>query len=124
MADLIMRLNQLGKTICISTHSLAEVDRLCTHVAILKKGKLIMTSEMNAAQENEEFFRLEVFNAKRAISFINNFEKMEILSQQNSIFIVKHQISAKSEEFSTLVGHHNGIKSFHRESSLIQYFYD
>ena len=79
---------------------------------------------MNAAQEDEEFFRLEVFNAKRAIDFINNFEKMEILSQQNSIFIVKHQISAKSEEFSTVVGHHNGIKSFHRESSLIQYFYD
>ncbi len=124
MADLIMRLNQLGKTICISTHSLVEVDRLCTHVAILKKGKLIVTREMNAAQEDEEFFRLEVFDAKRAIDFINNFEKMEILSQQNSIFIVKHQISAKSEEFSTVVGHHNGIKSFHRESSLIQYFYD
>ena len=55
MADLIMRLNHLGKTICISTHSLVEVDRLCTHVAILKKGKLIVTREMNAAEEDEEW---------------------------------------------------------------------
>ncbi len=124
MADLIIRLNQLGKTICISTHSLLEVDRLCTHVAILKKGKLLVTKEMNSTQENEEFFRLEVFDSKTAIDFINNFEKMEIIFQQNNIIIVKRQISLKSEKFSSVANHHNGIKSFHRESSLIQYFYD
>ena len=39
IADIIYRLKHEGKTICISTHSLNEVDRLCSDVAIFTKWK-------------------------------------------------------------------------------------
>ena len=43
MSKIINNLHKNGKTICVSTHILSEVDTLCTHAAILKKGKHIAT---------------------------------------------------------------------------------
>lgn len=39
--DLIKKLNQQGKTIIMASHLLDEVEKVCTHVAILQKGTLI-----------------------------------------------------------------------------------
>jgi ABC-type multidrug transport system ATPase subunit len=39
--ELIKKLNQQGKTIIMASHLLDEVEKVCTHVAILQKGTLI-----------------------------------------------------------------------------------
>jgi ABC-2 type transport system ATP-binding protein len=39
--DIIARLADRGKTIFLSSHLLWEVERTCTHVAILKKGRIL-----------------------------------------------------------------------------------
>jgi len=39
--EIILSLNARGKTILLSSHLLSEVQRICTHVAIVKKGHLI-----------------------------------------------------------------------------------
>jgi ABC-2 type transport system ATP-binding protein len=39
--EVIIRLHDMGKTIFLSSHLLWEVERTCTHVAILRKGRII-----------------------------------------------------------------------------------
>ena len=39
--EIILRLHDMGKTIFLSSHLLWEVERTCTHVAILRKGRII-----------------------------------------------------------------------------------
>jgi ABC-2 type transport system ATP-binding protein len=39
--ELILKLASLGKTIFLASHLLTEVERICTHVAIIKKGQLL-----------------------------------------------------------------------------------
>jgi ABC-type multidrug transport system ATPase subunit len=39
--EIIQRLSQMGKTIFLSSHILHEVERTCTDVAIIEKGRLI-----------------------------------------------------------------------------------
>ncbi len=39
--EIILRLSEMGKTILLSSHILHEVERTCTHVAIIERGKLI-----------------------------------------------------------------------------------
>lgn len=41
--DLIKQLNREGKTIIMASHILDEVEKVCTHVAIIQKGVLKMT---------------------------------------------------------------------------------
>lgn len=41
--DLILHLAEQGKTIFLSSHLLWEVERTCTHVAIIRNGRIIST---------------------------------------------------------------------------------
>ena len=45
---LILELGQTGKTILLASHILDEVEKTCTHVAILKKGNLLAAGEVEA----------------------------------------------------------------------------
>ncbi len=45
--ELIKKLSQEGKTIIMASHLLDEVEKVCTHVAILKQGTLITSGHVN-----------------------------------------------------------------------------
>ncbi|UOQ70703.1 hypothetical protein [Hymenobacter cellulosilyticus] len=40
MRELIQRLAAQGKTIIIASHLLDEIEKVCTHVAVLQRGEL------------------------------------------------------------------------------------
>ena len=124
MADLIYRLNQEGKTICISTHSLSEVDRLCSDVAILKEGKLLISKNIKKLSKNNKFYRLEVFDISSASNYIKIFSDVKIIAQENNILIISIDSSEPTNILPMKLNEHASVKSVHRESNLIQYFYD
>jgi ABC-2 type transport system ATP-binding protein len=41
LRDLILQLQQMGKTIIVSSHILPELQEICSHVAIMEAGKLL-----------------------------------------------------------------------------------
>lgn len=43
-----------GKTIILASHILSEVQKTCTHVAILKKGKIIKSGEMGSLMKSKK----------------------------------------------------------------------
>lgn len=52
--ELIKKLAQQGKTIIMASHLLDEVEKVCTHVAILKKGELVTTGKVDEILANED----------------------------------------------------------------------
>ena len=52
--ELIKKLSQQGKTIIMASHLLDEVEKVCTHVAILKQGTLITHGDVNEILVNED----------------------------------------------------------------------
>jgi ABC-type multidrug transport system, ATPase component len=52
--ELIRKLHLEGKTIIMASHLLDEVEKVCTHVAILKKGELLATGDVNEILVNED----------------------------------------------------------------------
>ena len=52
--ELIKKLHREGKTIIMASHLLDEVEKVCTHVAILKKGELITTGPVLEILANED----------------------------------------------------------------------
>jgi len=59
---LIMSLANQGKTIIMASHMLDEVEKVCTHVAILKYGKLIASGDVNEILVNEDVVELAASN--------------------------------------------------------------
>lgn len=52
--DLIKKLAKEGKTIIMASHLLDEVEKVCTHVAILKKGELIASGHVDEILANDD----------------------------------------------------------------------
>jgi ABC-2 type transport system ATP-binding protein len=56
--QLIIDLAAAGKTIILASHLLAEVEKVCTHVAILQQGVLIKSGEVGSALRREVWLEL------------------------------------------------------------------
>ncbi|HWB90225.1 MAG TPA: ATP-binding cassette domain-containing protein [Puia sp.] len=56
--EVIRDLAQQGKTIILASHLLDEVEKVCTHVAILRRGELLMAGDVNEVLTNEDFIEL------------------------------------------------------------------
>jgi len=52
--ELIRKLNKEGITIIIASHLLDEIEKVCTHVAILKKGDLLLNGPVNEVLVSED----------------------------------------------------------------------
>lgn len=69
--------NDHGKTVLVSSHILSEIEKLCTHVAIINKGEIVLSGEMETLKRsnlnnNLIFFRTNNQElAYRLISKIN-----------------------------------------------------
>ncbi|HXB92588.1 MAG TPA: ATP-binding cassette domain-containing protein [Puia sp.] len=58
MRELIRGLSRDGKTILLASHLLDEVEKVCTHVAILQKGQLLMAGDVNKVLKNEDYIEV------------------------------------------------------------------
>ncbi len=56
--QLITDLARNGKTIILASHLLAEVEKVCTHVAILQRGVLIRSGEVKSVLSQEEWLEI------------------------------------------------------------------
>lgn len=56
--ELIRDLAKRGKTIIMASHLLDEVEKVCTHVAILKKGDLLTAGNVDEVLANEDIIEI------------------------------------------------------------------
>ena len=68
--ELIRTLAKNGKTIILASHLLDEVEKVCTHVAILQKGELITAGDVNLVLVNEESVEIGSVNLQQLESVI------------------------------------------------------
>ena len=78
--ELIKKLYHEGKTIIMASHLLDEVEKVCTHVAILKRGHLIASGNVNEILANEDIVEVgaeDLIKLKSIISRMNNYSSMK-----------------------------------------------
>jgi ABC-2 type transport system ATP-binding protein len=65
--DLIRRLGQEGSTIFLSSHILAELELVCTHAAVMAKGKLVASGTVEELIGGRQSVYVEVDDVERAL---------------------------------------------------------
>jgi ABC-2 type transport system ATP-binding protein len=71
--ELIKELSKQGKTIIMASHLLDEVEKVCTHVAIMKRGKLLTAGPVNEVLANEDIVEVSATNTLALMEIIENF---------------------------------------------------
>jgi ABC-2 type transport system ATP-binding protein len=63
--ELIKKLSKAGKTIIMASHLLDEVEKVCTHVAILQKGTLITHGHVDEILVSEDIVETGASNMQQ-----------------------------------------------------------
>lgn len=70
--DLIRKLNKEGITIIIASHLLDEIEKVCTHVAILKTGRLLLHGPVDEALRSEDQIEVKAPDIERLQQTLQN----------------------------------------------------
>ena len=89
---LIKQLAAEGKTIIMASHLLDEVEKVCTHVAILKKGVLLTAGAVDEVLANEDIIEIAASDMdalKRAVQNIHGYTRLKEESNVLQLFFPK-----------------------------------
>jgi ABC-type multidrug transport system ATPase subunit len=81
--NLIKTLSAKGKTIIMASHLLDEVEKVCTHVAILKQGDLLASGSVQDVFQENDIVQLEAADKnklKDILSGLNNYNRIDEVS--------------------------------------------
>ncbi|MBS1563152.1 MAG: ABC transporter ATP-binding protein [Bacteroidetes bacterium] len=73
--ELMLELNKQGHTIIMASHLLDEVEKVCTHVAILKQGTLITTGAVEDVLMDEDIVEVSASDNKALLARLQNWGK-------------------------------------------------
>lgn len=126
MKELLMNLNQMGKTIIISSHILSELSEMCNSIGIMNHGRLITAGRMEDITMqlgNGNKIHVSVKgNMDVAVRTVQEFAGVQIQS------VMEHELTivcnCSDEEISGMIGQmiYNGavLSGFNREEGNLE----
>lgn len=93
MNKTIDNLNKEGKTIFISTHILEDVKELCSHVIVLRDGKLVLDESIEGLIENEDIYIIKLNNTKIALDKLKSHSGVKVVDSNDKKITVKSAIN-------------------------------
>jgi ABC-2 type transport system ATP-binding protein len=83
--ELMKRLYREGKTIIMASHLLDEVEKVCTDVAILKKGELIVSGKVNEILSKEDLVEVAASDHQKLVEVLNSMNEKSRIVDENSV---------------------------------------
>jgi ABC-2 type transport system ATP-binding protein len=75
--DIIRLIASQGTTILLASHLLDEVEKVCSHVLVLRKGEMLYSGKVDGMSTNEGFFELKSDNNAQLIAVLQNHKAIE-----------------------------------------------
>lgn len=85
--ELIKKIASEGHTIIMASHLLDEVEKVCTHVAIMKKGELLMTGSVQEILSNEDTAELGCTDVAQLKNIMEKFPNTLKIAESETGYI-------------------------------------
>lgn len=90
--DIIRHIASLGTTILLASHLLDEVEKVCSHVVVLRKGEILYTGSVIGMISNEGFFELQADDMDNLRSLLTGHSAVEkIEDMEGKLFVYLNQ---------------------------------
>lgn len=125
--DLIKSLAQKGITIIIASHLLDEVEKICTHVAILKKGNLLTSGHVDEVLANEDIVELAAADMEQLKKCIAEMGGYSSIKEEHQRLQVHYPLGTANMEAINSHCFRNGITLqllFNKKKSLESKFFE
>lgn len=86
--DIIRLIASQGTTILLASHLLDEVEKVCSHVLVLQKGKILYTGTVDGMSSNEGYFELQSENNDTLINVIQSHPAIEkVVAEEGKVLV-------------------------------------
>ena len=86
--DIIRLIASQGTTILLASHLLDEVEKVCSHVLVLRFGKILYSGTVDGMSNQGRFFELQADNNSKLIEMLKNHPEVENISELEGKVIV------------------------------------
>ena len=122
--DLIRIIASQGTTILLASHLLDEVEKVCSHVVVLRKGEMLYQGSVEGMLSSEGFFEIQADDMELLESTLKNHPSVDkIITEEGKLLVyLKGTLEAKDLN---LYLHQNNIVLNHlvkRKNSLEEQF--
>jgi len=122
--EIIKKIASQGTTILLASHLLDEVEKVCTHVVILRKGKSLYSGSVENMNASHGFFTLQTKDLDALENILSNHESFGNIKRENDLLIAYLNTPMEGSELNKLLFEKGINLSYlvHRKESLEEQF--
>lgn len=92
--DIIRLIASQGTTILLASHLLDEVEKVCTHVLVLRKGEILYSGLVGGMSQNSNFLELQSDDTNGLIAALQHFPNLDTVNEVDGkvILYLKNEI--------------------------------
>lgn len=100
---IILDIRELGKTIVIASHLLDEVQKVCTHFAVLRSGKKIFSGEVDDVLNQNSRIEIGCDDLEHAQNILSNDQRVIQMSSENGCLVTEVEESMTTQDMNRLM---------------------
>jgi ABC-2 type transport system ATP-binding protein len=95
--DIIKQIAAKGTTILLASHLLDEVEKVCTHALVLRKGEILYSGLVDGMSTNEGFFELQADDIENLILTLKTHPAVKsVVNEEGKVLVyLKNDLEAK-----------------------------
>ncbi|THF51582.1 ATP-binding cassette domain-containing protein [Flavobacterium supellecticarium] len=105
--DIIRHIASMGTTILLASHLLDEVEKVCSHVVVLRKGEILYTGTVDGIISNEGFFELQSDDHEILKSTLTNLTAIDKIEEEEGKLLVYLNAPLEASELNRFLFQHN-----------------
>ena len=83
--EIIKKVASEGTTILLASHLLDEVEKVCSHVVILRKGRKLYSGRVDDMMASHGFFELKSSDNAKLLAFLENNNSFSKIKNENGL---------------------------------------
>ena len=122
--DIIKQIATKGTTILLASHLLDEVEKVCTHVLVLRKGEILYTGLVDGMSANEGFFELQADDMEHLIVVVKMHPTVKNVVKEDGKVLVYLKDNLEAKELNRFLFEQNVVLNHlvKRKNSLEEQF--
>lgn len=103
MRELILNIAGQGKTIILASHILDEVQKICSHVVMLKQGEMVYNGSMKDLLIQRKSYKLMADNPEQLIQVLNKISEVKILDKTDDSLLIELEEGVSGARLNQLI---------------------
>ena len=120
----IQNVSKIGVTIILASHALDEVEKVCSHVCVIKKGKALVQGNVKEVLDGENLIEVSSVEIEKLKLVTTGFSGFKTLKEENHYLVITLNDNTSASDFSQfLIANQIIVTHFVKRTKSLEEFF-